>query len=116
MKTIVYAGNLGTGRGAEFEIHGAGCGHVAKIRRTNQFAHLSNHEVDGTVGVAEFVVSEAATYQSQDQGWSVRDFRVLPCARGGLSAGEFAKLVEVAAHEATADDDDLTFGEVMTGG
>lgn len=111
MDKIAYVTNCNSRH--TFEIHGAGCGHLNTLRRNSPFADISEHEVDGVRGAAEFIISEAATYQSQDQGWSVRDFRVLPCAREGVTAGRFAQMVESAAVRLTNDDTGLAFEEVM---
>ncbi len=61
----------------EFEVHAAGCAHLAKGDRKN-FA-------DKTLVVAEsaeaLVAEEVAEFEANDQGWSADDFRVFPCAK-----------------------------------
>lgn len=111
MDKIAYVTNCNSRH--TFEIHGAGCGHLNTLRRNSPFADISEHEVDGVRGAAEFIISEAATYQSQDQGYSAADFRVLPCAREGLTEGRFAQLLETAAVRLTEHDDGLTVEQIL---
>lgn len=74
MAKIAYVSNC---LKSEFEIHGGDCAHLSRLRRQG-----ANVLVMSTSRTAEeFVAEEVAYYTENGQGWTEKDFRILPCAR-----------------------------------
>jgi hypothetical protein len=79
---FAYVSNAG-GK-TEFEIHGATCSHLKRIRQ-NVFADITILSAESAQALVD---AEVATYQEQDQGYEHSDFRILPCAQSPKAPAE----------------------------
>lgn len=60
----------------EFEVHGADCSHLPKLKRDR--ADVTIMEVESAQALVD---SEVDYYQDNGQGYDHEDFRILPCAK-----------------------------------
>lgn len=73
---ILRTGGARTSR-SEFEVHATGCRDIARTLNRDPFV-----DAWGPIeceSAEALVAAEVAVYESQDQGWSVEDHRILPC-------------------------------------
>lgn len=79
---------------AEFEVHAAGCADLtrAKYRLANQWT-VDAHSAEA------LVAAEAEHYESQDQGWTAADHRIMPCAKTKKAKAAASKVAGLSPAE-----------------